>query len=390
MSEDLQEELRALLDNFWILKKDNMELYYKIKRHQEELRSFIIRNLGSKLIIHDKFIKLEKFPTIPSSNLGIKGFILKTDYVFLCIILLFLEDKPEGVYFTLNSLIEYTKSTILSMNFNNVPDWKLSRDRKSFKRAIDYLIDLGVVDLKDQSKSNFDVDEDANALYVSTGLSNYVMKMFNNEIFDYTCESDFIRDEWTYQDEDKGDVRKYKVYRNILYTQVVFTSYLSESEADYLKKLRGHIHDEIMNNLSLELEVTRNMALLFDYDSKKKTSFPNNTKLSNVVLIVNGILVDKIKNNELKINNFEIGKISTDELSQIILDIKHKDSKYLSGGLKESSDEVFFLTVTDYMEELSFIKRVNDYFIVYPSVRIFVGEKRENSVNQLDLFEGVM
>ena len=154
--------------------------------------------------------------------------------------------------------------------------------------------------------------------------------------------------------------------------------------------LRGHIHDEIMNNLSLELEVTRNMALLFDYDSKKKTSFPNNTKLSNVVLIVNGILVDKIKNNELKINNFEIGKISTDELSQIILDIKHKDSKYLSGGLKESSDEVFFLTVTDYMEELSFIKRVNDYFIVYPSVRIFVGEKRENSVNQLDLFEGVM
>lgn len=388
MSEELQSEIHALLNNFWILKEDNMELYYSIKRHQEEIRSFIVRNLGSRLIIHDKFIKLEKLPTIPSSNLGIKSFVNESDYVYLCLVLLFLEDKPQGTYFLLANLIDYVKSTMISMEMNTIPDWKIARDRKSFKRAVDYLIEIGTVKVKDESENDFSSDENANALYVSTGLSNYVMRVFNNEIFDYDKETDFIKDEWMYQSDEKGDIRKYKIYRNIIYTPVVFSNSLSESELDYLKKLRGHMKDELINALGYELEVTRNMALVFLYeDDNSKHNFPNNKRISSIVLMVNSKLLEMVSSKKIELNEFEIGYISYDELFKIIIEIKNDKSSYLGVGLKSLSDDVFFTQITEYMEEYSFIKKIdNGVFEVEPSIRIFSSILLESKNTQLDMF----
>lgn len=388
MSEEIQGEIHALLNNFWVLKESNMELYYNIKRHQEEIRSFIVRNLGSRLIIHDKFVKLEKLPTIPCSNLGIKSFVNESDYVYLCLVLLFLEDKPQGTYFLLANLIDYVKSTMISMEMNIIPDWKTARDRKSFKRAVDYLIEIGAVKVKDESENDFSSDENANALYVSTGLSNYVMRVFNNEIFDYDKESDFIKDEWMYQSDEKGDVRKYKIYRNLIYTPVVFSNSLSESELDYLKKLRGHMKDELINTLGYELEVTRNMAFVFLYeDDNSKYNFPNNKRISSVVLMVNSKLLEMVSNKKIELNEFEIGYISYDELFKVIVDIKNDKSSYLGVGLKALSDDVFFTQVVDYMQEYSFIKKLdNGDFEVQPSIRIFSSVLLESNNTQLDMF----
>lgn len=92
--DSIENEIRALLYNFWITKEDNKELYYQIKSKQNKIRDFVSKNLGSNLIVHDKFIKLEKIPTI------IKGissnFTSILEYVILSIILLFLEDKLSG------------------------------------------------------------------------------------------------------------------------------------------------------------------------------------------------------------------------------------------------------------------------------------------------------
>ena len=86
---DIKKEIEALLYNFWITKDDNQELYYKIKANQNKIKDFVIKNLGSNLIIHDRFIKLEKVPTIPKKNTGIESFTSTLDYVILMIILIF-------------------------------------------------------------------------------------------------------------------------------------------------------------------------------------------------------------------------------------------------------------------------------------------------------------
>ncbi|MDE5539233.1 MAG: TIGR02678 family protein, partial [Bacilli bacterium] len=290
MNDLLKEEIEALLNNFWILKDENIELYYRIKRHQEDIRNFTSKNLGSRLIIHERFIKLEKIPTLSNSSLGINAFKAPMDYTFLCLVLLFLEDKTRGNYFMLSSLIDYVKNTAVALELNNIPDWTLGSNRRSLKRAIDFLIDIGAVKLKDENKVSFNEDASAEALYEATGLSNYVMRMFNNEIYNYHDNYDFVKDEWANQDEERGDIRKYKVYRNLLYTPCILTKDISESEIDYLKKLRAHIKEEL-TDLGLELEVTRNLSFVYEYESStNSSSFPNAKRITNVVLIVNNEL----------------------------------------------------------------------------------------------------
>ena len=128
--DNIAKEMNLLLNNFWITKDENPESYYAIKRKQKELTEFIYKNLGSKLIIHDRFIKLEKLSTIPSKDQGIEQFTSQMDYVFLFIILLYLEDKPKGEKFILSKLIEYIKNTSLTLELTNLPDWTITSHRK--------------------------------------------------------------------------------------------------------------------------------------------------------------------------------------------------------------------------------------------------------------------
>lgn len=386
MSETINECMQLLLNNFWILKEDDLDNYYKIKRNQHLLRDYINKTLGSRLIIHDRFIKLEKIPAQALESIGLPNFILQTDYIYLCLILLFLEDKTRETYFMLSDLIDYVKNTAVALELNNVPNWTLTKERKSLKRAVNFLEKIKVIKLKDASKDDFSDNENAEALYISTGLSNYVMRMFNNEIFDIKQEEDFIKDEWTYQNDEKGDIRKYKIYRNLIYTPCIYMNDISKSEIDYLKQLRHHISNEL-SNLNYELELTKNMALVFENENAlTKDSFPNNKRISAIVLIVLTKLYELIKENKIILNEYEIGKISYEDLYNIIIGIKNKYNIYLSKTLKDLTDSAFFDNIIDILETYTFIRNVDNYYEMLPAIRIFNSKLIENKNKQLDIW----
>ena len=386
MSETINECMQLLLNNFWILKEDDLDNYYKIKRNQHLLRDYINKTLGSRLIIHDRFIKLEKIPAQALESIGLPNFILQTDYIYLCLILLFLEDKTRETYFMLSDLIDYVKNTAVALELNNIPNWTLTKERKSLKRAVNFLEKIKVIKLKDASKDDFSDNENAEALYISTGLSNYVMRMFNNEIFDIKQEEDFIKDEWTYQNDEKGDIRKYKIYRNLIYTPCIYMNDISKSEIDYLKQLRHHISNEL-SNLNYELELTKNMALVFENENAlTKDSFPNNKRISAIVLIVLTKLYELIKENKIILNEYEIGKISYEDLYNIIIGIKNKYNIYLSKTLKDLTDSAFFDNILDILETYTFIRNVNNYYEILPAIRIFNSKLIENKNKQLDIW----
>lgn len=386
MSETINECMQLLLNNFWILKEDDLDNYYKIKRNQHLLRDYINKTLGSRLIIHDRFIKLEKIPAQALESIGLPNFILQTDYIYLCLILLFLEDKTRETYFMLSDLIDYVKNTAVALELNNVPNWTLTKERKSLKRAVNFLEKIKVIKLKDASKDDFSDNENAEALYISTGLSNYVMRLFNNEIFDIKQEEDFIKDEWTYQNDEKGDIRKYKIYRNLIYTPCIYMNDISKSEIDYLKQLRHHISNEL-SNLNYELELTKNMALVFENENAlTKDSFPNNKRISAIVLIVLTKLYELIKENKIILNEYEIGKISYEDLYNIIIGIKNKYNIYLSKTLKDLTDSAFFDNIIDILETYTFIRNVDNYYEILPAIRIFSSKLIENKNKQLDIW----
>ncbi len=392
MDNTIEKEMKALLYNFWITKDKNKDLYYQIKRNQNKIKDFISKNLGSNLIIHDRFIKLEKIPTIIKTNAKLGNFTSVLEYVILMIMLLFLEDKTRGDYFILSDLIEYVKNTSITLELNHIPDWNKVQDRKCLSNVISLLEELQIIKIKDAGKVSFIDSIDAEVLYESLGTSNYLMRMFDNDINDLKTPEDFIKNEFISQDEEKGDIRRYKVFRNILYTPAVSSKDITINELDYLKKNRNYIKAEIDKNLNMEVEVTHNLAILYDEDSNtEKDNFPNNKKLTEIVLMVNEKLLKEINNNKIVLNNFEIAIVKENYFENIIKEIKKTKEPYIGKTLSKETDKRFYDMILEYMEKYNFIEKNNDEIIIYPTISRLIGKTKEiekDNLEQISLFGG--
>lgn len=392
MDSSIEEEMKALLYNFWITKDKDKDLYYRIKSNQNKIKDFISKNLGSNLIVHDRFIKLEKIPTIIKQNAKLNNFTSVLEYVILTIMLLFLEDKTRGDYFVLSDLIEYVKNTSITLELNHIPDWNKVQDRRSLSTVISLLEELQIIKIKDAGKVSFVESIDAEVLYESLGTSNYLMRMFDNDINELSSPEDFIKNEFISQDEEKGDIRRYKVFRNILYTPSVSSRDISTNELDYIKKNRNYIKSEVDKYLNMELEITHNLAILYDEESNtEKENFPNTKKLTEIVLMINERLLKEINDNKILLDSFEVATIKEDYFENIIKEIKRIKAPYIGKTMLRETDKKFYEMVLEYMEKYNIIEKNNDEITIYPTVSRLIGKTKdiqEDMSEQISLFGG--
>ncbi len=56
----MMKELRNIMENYWIIKDNNKDLYYQIKDQIPQFKIILIEKLGYQLVVNPYFIKLEK------------------------------------------------------------------------------------------------------------------------------------------------------------------------------------------------------------------------------------------------------------------------------------------------------------------------------------------
>ena len=381
-------ELEYLLNNYWCVKEENPKEYFQIKNNLDYYKDFIQTKLGSRLIVNDRFIKLEKIPAIPKSYMGLPNFTDTLEYSILMIILLFLEDKPKLEQFILSNLIDFITNTATTLELNTVPNWNILHHRKCLVNVINHLKELNIIRVVEESNL-FTEDASAEALYETTGLSNYYVREFKNNILEYHDLNDYVTDEFTNQDDSIGDVRRYRVYRHLMYSLASFTEDLNEAEIDYLRKFRSSIQNELNKYTTSELELTKNMAvLLYDAETREKFDFPNNKAISDIVLLVNYNILDKVEKNTLTLNQDETITISKEQLSRIIKEVKQEYLNYFSKFYREMPISNFINEVISYMMEYDFLREFETGYKIYPIVSKLVGYIPKETQEQLDLFGG--
>lgn len=382
-------ELEYLLNNYWCIKENNPILYFKIKNNLDYYKDFIQTKLGSRLIVNERFIKLEKIPAVPKIYMGISSFTNKMEYVILFIVLLFLEDKPKLEQFILSNLLDYITNTATTLELDEVPNWNVLNHRKSLVVVMNHLKELNIIKVVEEINL-FTEDVRAEALYETTGLSNYYVREFKGNILEYTGMSDYINDEFINQNENVGDVRRYKVYRHLVYSLAAFTDDLSEFEIDYLRKFRTSINNEINKYTLSDLELTKNMALLlYDVETKEKFDFPNNKAITDIVLLVNKAILDRIDNNDLTLSDNETIMVSKEVLYRIIKDTREEYKMFFSKYYKEMVQDKFVMEVISYLKEYDFIREYEMGYRIYPSVSKMTGYIPKDNVEQLNLFGGL-
>ena len=107
--------------------------------------------------------------------MGIQEFTRKIEYVFFCMILMFLEEKEAEEQFVLSELTEYIQGQYREEQI----DWTVYQYRRHLIKVIKYCVNCGILNLNDGSEENFARDDTSEVLYENTGVSSiFLMKNF--------------------------------------------------------------------------------------------------------------------------------------------------------------------------------------------------------------------
>lgn len=367
-------ELRELLDEYWILKDRDKEKYYKIRDSIPKFRSFISDKLGYQVILTSDLIKLEKLPGKAEPWMGISTFDNKLEYAFLCLLLMFLEDKEKEEQFLLSQLTEFIQGTFPG---DEKIEWTLYSHRRHLIKVLKFAIDIGFIKVNDGDEDRFYTDELAEVLYENTGASKYFMRNFSGNILKYNTLEDLEKDEWLDMDTDRGRIRRNRVYRRIIMSPAVYRDGEDDQDYLYIKNYRNMIQADLEKYLQTDLHVHRNGTfLVLDEEKRYKNSFPENKAISDIVLQVNKTVVDKVKNGELSTNAEDIIIMLKTTFDDIIEEVKQRYSIGWSKEYREMKLEKLSKEVISYMKDFSMLREDKDSneIIILPLVGKIVGD----------------
>lgn len=347
-------ELDILLERYWILKEQDKELYYHIRDIVSELRPFLTEKLGYQIIVTPQLIKLEKLPGKLESWMGIETFDDKMEYCFLCLMLMFLEDKGKEEQFLLSEVTEFIEG---SFPGDEKVDWTLYRHRRYLIKVLRFVINMGMIKVDDGDAQGFANTKDVEVLYENTGISKYFMRNFIGNIVGYDNIEDLENDEWIDADKDRGRIRRNRVYRRIIMSPAVYNEGVDDADYLYIKNYRNMIQNDIEKYLQSELHVHKNGAFLVLNDDKNyKNTFPENKAISDIVLQINKTIVDKIKEGNLDKAENDTITVSKQYFYKLVEETR---DNYVLGWSKEYREmkiDKLYNEVMKYMKDFNMIQ----------------------------------
>ncbi|MBN2794313.1 MAG: TIGR02678 family protein [Clostridia bacterium] len=360
-------EIQELLSRRWILRKQDPELYYKLKDQYHKYSEFIKQKLGYNIIVNPLLIKIEKIPGKPQSFMGIQEFEDPKSYVFLCIVLMYLEELDQGEQFILSFVLEYVRHNYPSQE---VLEWTNYDNRMQMIRVLKFCIQEGLILINDGDFMGFRSSEDAvEVLYENTGASKYFMRRFPFDISEIKSIEDFSEKEWHNTDQDSGLIRRHRIYRRLFMEPIVYSEGKEDQDYLYIKNYNSYIRNDISKYLNSDFHLHQNGALIM-MPEIYKGGFPNGRNISDMVIQLCTLIIEE---------SFE-----RDSLDRIHLDpsvwerlIKNLKERFSSGWNKENREMVLSKLsqkLKFYMTYLNMIEVKEDEITLLPLVGKFKGD----------------
>lgn len=347
-------ELLILLENFWISKEENKELYYRIKDSLPTLKPFLTEKLGYHTIVNPYLIKLEKLPGKAESWMGIQQFESTMEYVFLCLLLMFLEDRGREDQFVLSNITEYIQANYPG---DEKVDWTLFRHRRSLIKVLKFADDIGMIKADDGDEQGFANDSSIEVLYESTGLSRYFVRSFSTNILNYSSYRDIENDDLVEMDKDRGIIRRQRVYRRLIMSPVVYNEGPDDPDYAYIKNKRSMLENDIENYIGCSLHVHRNGAMLMLPENHVfKDCFPGTGAISDIVLQMNHLIIESIKSGELKMDGDDTINVSMAAFSTMTGRLKMQYSSGWSKEYREMGHQNLTEGILNYMQSFNMIQ----------------------------------
>ena len=376
--------LEILLGRRWILKSRDRELYYQVKDQLGAVKRFLTEKLGYQVIVNPYLIKAEKMPAKPENWMGILEFHHKIEYVFFCIVLMFLEEKEAEEQFVLSELTEYIQGQYREEQV----DWTIYSFRRHLIKVLKYCVSCGILNVDGGNEESFARDDSSEVLYENTGVSRYFMKNFTQDIMGFSSPEDFQKEEWIGVDEDRGIVRRQRVYRRLLMTMGMYRDPETEEDFAYVKNFRNMIQGELSEFLDCELHVHRSGAfLILGEDCRMGRCFPEENTLSDIVLLVNSLIGEKIQEGKIVPGAEEQIDLPREAFLGILEECRERYSRGFIKTYREMTTKEFCQEVLSYMKELSLIEERRGDIWVSGAAGKIAGQYPKDFLEELNIGE---
>jgi len=336
--EKAQTALRLLMEKFWVLRKEEPEIYQIVRERENMLKRYVDEKLGFDLIVHQHFIKLEKIPVDAKSWMGIQDFQEARDYAIFCCALAYTENKSVDEQFLLSDICEEIKD-IYPGDF--ALDWTNYNHRRSLVRVIKQMELMTIIKTVEGEIEQFVMDEEQEVLYETTVYARYFMRSYPKDLTEYESMEEILASEWERHETDK---RRKRVYRKLMTSPVVYRETEDDPDFAYIRNYRNRLRDDLEAHTLFRLEVFKNAALLVSEERKQElTLFPDQKAIMDVALH----LAIYIRDHEEQFQPNELGNIRMTQI-QLEQTVKALHKAYSEGWSKQYREG----SITTTMHEL--------------------------------------
>lgn len=361
-----------LMSKRWIIKSTDKELYHRVKDKLPQLRSFIDEKLGYRLIVNPLLIKMEKIPAVPHAWMGIDDFDDCLAYEYLCLVLMFLEDMEPEEQFVLSSLTEFIQGAHPAADV----DWTVYNQRRHLIKALRFCINSGMLAVTEGDGENFARDVQTEVLYENTGTSRYFMRMFTRNIIGMTEPQDFLENEWFGMDEERGLIRRQRVYRKVFLNAAVYRESDEDEDFNYIKNYRHILEDDAKKVALCNFQVHKAAAfLIMNSDSALGKELFGSDGLSDIILLWQQEIADLVRSARLVPDNGERITLSAVEFAAIITEFKRKMQDGFTKEYRDYSEEKLCRDVAQRLLANDMIRYNEEFdeYILLPIIGKMVG-----------------
>ncbi len=364
-------DARVLTENYWIDRSKDKELYAAAKKNMPLYKRFFNELLGWRIIENEKIIKAEKIPAYAESSMGITEFTDIRDYCILCSLLIFMDDKEDYEQFLLSELVDFVEAQM--REYMDV-DWTMFTQRKSLIRALQFIENMGMLKAYEGSSSDISSSMEHEVLYENTGLSRYFATNFGYSISDYESYRDFENLNSDSGMSDRGHYRINRVYRMLTSSPAMYWKDSDDQDSIYVKNQRQWVHKNLSERLGGNLHIHKNAAFfVMEEGDCFGERYPGDSVLSEIVLLICGIIIDMVHEGILEKRNDDCIVMSNGNFMKMIVECKKEYEIAWSKEYREMDAVKIAAAVARYMEMWMLMEK-NEYgWIIYPGVGKFRG-----------------
>lgn len=285
--EEDREMAQALLEQYWIIREEQPELYQRLRRREQGLRNYFFDKCGFRLLVTRQFVKLEKIPARPAPWMGLPGLQQVRDYVLLCCLLAFLESKSLDEQFLLSDLCE----ALLSLYPEAPPEqdglrWETYEWRKSMVRVLELACSYGLLVKVDGDVAGFGGNQESEALFEVTLLARYFLRSYPKDLQQYGTLEQLLAAEDVEEESDIGRVRKQRIYRELYLTPGYERCEAGSSDFLYLRNMRNRLAEDVSEHSLLQFELYKDVAMLTAPVERRYQlqAFPDRSGLAAIIL----------------------------------------------------------------------------------------------------------